>query len=269
VGASANLPPLNAVNLPVINGIFNVRLGDTVLPNMRALPSTAFNSARVVLRVWFDDGAHGRQLLLPDQPITSVAHSDHDHGPNMNWSLLDNAGTNPPGHFLGTTDFVPLELRANNARALRIEPTGNTPNLVGGSEANGVEPGVVGATIGGGESNRAMTSHTTVGGGYLNSALGDGSTIVGGWANDAPGLRATIGGGDGNLAGGWGPTVPGGSGNSAVGDYGFAPGAAARAAHTATFVWSSTPGSEFAAARKSARKLISTGELRRRVTRGR
>jgi len=74
---SATLPPVAAVNLPVINGIFNVRLGDTTIPNMKVLPSTVFSTDRVTLRVWFDDGTHGNQLLLPDQPITSVAYAFH------------------------------------------------------------------------------------------------------------------------------------------------------------------------------------------------
>ena len=45
---------------------------------------------------------------------------------------------------LGTTDDRALELRANGARALRIEPDAISQNIVGGS-ANGVLPGVRGA----------------------------------------------------------------------------------------------------------------------------
>lgn len=70
------------------------------------------------------------------------------------WSLTGNAGTDPSANFLGTIDNVPLELRVNNERALRIEPPGSTtysPNLIGGHTGNWVSPGVVGATIGGGE----------------------------------------------------------------------------------------------------------------------
>ena len=77
VGLPASSTPTAAVNLPVISGIFNVRLGDTIFPNMTALPSTVFDSDRVMLRTWFDDGTHGNALLLPDQPITSVAYAFH------------------------------------------------------------------------------------------------------------------------------------------------------------------------------------------------
>ena len=77
VGQPASSTPTAAVNLSVINGIFNVRLGDTVLPNMTALPSTVFDGDRVCLRVWFNDQVHGNRLLLPDQPVTSVAYAYH------------------------------------------------------------------------------------------------------------------------------------------------------------------------------------------------
>src|SRR5260370_23463099 len=55
---------------------------------------------------------------------------------------------------LGPTDNQPLELQVANARALRIEPSGDpiflTPNIVGGSPANSAAAGVAGATIAGG-----------------------------------------------------------------------------------------------------------------------
>jgi hypothetical protein len=74
-GQSANSTPTAAVNLSVVNGIFNVRLGDATLPNMTVLPTTVFNGNRVVLRVWFDDQTHGNHLLFPDQNVSSVAYA--------------------------------------------------------------------------------------------------------------------------------------------------------------------------------------------------
>jgi len=62
VGQPANSTPTAAVTLPVVGGIFNVRLGDTVYPNMTALPATVFD---------------GNRLLSPDQPITSVGYAFH------------------------------------------------------------------------------------------------------------------------------------------------------------------------------------------------
>lgn len=68
--------PTNAVNLPVINGIYNVRLGDAMLPNMTAVPSTVFNDDNVVLRIWFDDTqGNGVGQLSPDHVLTSAPYA--------------------------------------------------------------------------------------------------------------------------------------------------------------------------------------------------
>jgi hypothetical protein len=56
------------------------------------------------------------------------------------WTLTGNVGTDPANNFLGTTDNQALEIRVNNARALRIEP-GPTPNLIGGFSGNVVQGG--------------------------------------------------------------------------------------------------------------------------------
>jgi len=76
------------------------------------------------------------------------------------WSRTGNAGTTAGVNFLGTTDNVPLEIKVNGLRALRLEdwidssdsdldPDG-APTLIGGSPANYVGAGVVGSTISGG-----------------------------------------------------------------------------------------------------------------------
>jgi hypothetical protein len=144
------------------------------------------------------------------------------------WSLTGNAGTNPATNFLGTTDNAALEIRVNNARALRIEPTATSPNIIGGFSGNSVTSGVVGATIsGGGESggltNRVTDNYGTVGGGVVNQA-GDNAgttsdrpyaTVGGGNGNSAVGFNATVGGGYFNLASGDSATVGGGNSNTA------------------------------------------------------
>jgi hypothetical protein len=101
------------------------------------------------------------------------------------WSLLGNGGTVPGTSFLGTTDNVPLTLRVNNAPALRLQPTGLGPSLVGGHPEN---------TISGGAS-------VIAGGGiadWPNSIVADWSAIVGGRANVVLGRAAIIGGGEAN-----------------------------------------------------------------------
>jgi hypothetical protein len=147
------------------------------------------------------------------------------------WRLSGNAGTTPGTHFLGTTDNQPLEVRVNNRRALRIEPTTNSPNVIGGFSNNVVSGGATGATIGGGGSfgnaNQVTANFGTIGGGRLNLVSGDISTVAGGYQNRIESAFASaivggennrivgpgaiindgsfIGGGDDNLI--WGPRV--------------------------------------------------------------
>jgi len=180
----------------------------------------------------------------------TVARSDHNHDGSY-WKLGGNSGTNPSVNFLGTTDETALELRANNARILRLEPNDFSPNLIGGYSDNGITSGVFGATIGGGgwsgfenrvtdlygtvgggANNRAGNADTTVdnaiyatvGGGYGNQASGNVATVGGGSGNQAIGSSATISGGFGNQASNWYATVGGGADNQADGNYATIPG---------------------------------------------
>ncbi len=147
------------------------------------------------------------------------------------WDLAGNAGTNPASNFLGTTDNVALELRANNWRVLRFEPNGPRPNVLAGSSANAISSGVESGAIAGGGSdtnpNRVTDSYGFVGGGYGNTA-GDGAgtvndrtfaTVGGGGGNSASGFHATIGGGWFNVASGDTATVGGGQVNESSGTY--------------------------------------------------
>ena len=75
-GSSVNgSEPSAAVSLPVSKGLYSVLLGDATLPNMSVIPSTVFNNSDVRLRVWFNDGVHGFQLLSPDQRIAAVGYA--------------------------------------------------------------------------------------------------------------------------------------------------------------------------------------------------
>jgi hypothetical protein len=164
------------------------------------------------------------------------------------WLLQGNTGTNPNQNFLGTTDNQPLELRVNNARVLRLEPTSGNPNVIGGHSSNSVAAGAegatigggtdnaagAGATVGGGESNRATDTYATISGGAANLADATLATVGGGFQNQASGARSTIGGGQGNAtsaaaatigggfsndANGLRSTISGGAGNQASADY--------------------------------------------------
>ena len=148
------------------------------------------------------------------------------------WALGGNAGTSPATHFIGTTDDVALELRANNTRVLRLSSftvDGNhidgIVDVIGGSAAN--SNARAGATIAGGGRtsgpNQVNSVFGSVGGGYGN-VVGDstdttgGQTIGGGINNTAPGNRAVIAGGLNNIASGRNAVVGGGGANTASGE---------------------------------------------------
>jgi len=199
------------------------------------------------------------------------------------WNLTGNPNTTPGTNFLGTTDDVALEVRVDSQRALRLEPTTSTPNLIGGYGGNSVAGGVVGATIGGGgqssavnqatadfatigggEGNTALSFAATIGGGETNAVLGfaatvgggannvagneagnaNFATVGGGIANKASNEHATVGGGISNIASGKRATVPGGYTNTAAGDCSFAAGRRARADHDGAFVWGDSTDAE-------------------------
>jgi len=83
------------------------------------------------------------------------------------WQLGGNSNTTPALNFLGTTDSNPLEFKVNGARALKLEPNSNGPNVIAGTEANAVLAGAGGASIGGGRDNRILpaASYATIPGG--------------------------------------------------------------------------------------------------------
>lgn len=73
--STAGSQPTGAVTLTVTKGLYSVLLGDTALANMTAVPPTVFANADVRLRVWFNDGTNGSQLLSPDQRIAAVGYA--------------------------------------------------------------------------------------------------------------------------------------------------------------------------------------------------
>jgi hypothetical protein len=148
-------------------------------------------------------------------------------------------GTVTPGgklHVIGTTiiegrlvnDFIDaprgenLRLRVGGRNTLRLDTTAGSPNIIGGSEVNAVNPAVVGATIaGGGDAelgpgmapgpNIVTDDFGTIGGGRANQAGNAAGTT-----SDA--IAATVGGGDDNVADGAWSTVGGGDRNTTLAD---------------------------------------------------
>jgi hypothetical protein len=156
-------------------------------------------------------GYNGSSLIWTNPSTASFA-----------WNLTGNAGTTVGPNFVGTTDNQPLELHVNGQRALRLEPNATAePNIIGGAPNNSITPGVVSATIAGGEQNTVSGSDTTIGGGYDNSGDGIFAVIGGGYKNQANGPEATVAGGANNIAGPQGSTVAGGFQNQASGQGSF------------------------------------------------
>ncbi len=215
---------------------------------------------------------------------------------NLNADLLDGQhggayyvqGGNSFGAVgtLGTNDNYALELEVNNARALRIEPGPDIPNLIGGYSGNRVTAGIRGATIGGGGFSGMANSVTddygtvsgglenqagnnagstfdadnaTVGGGRTNTASGFYATIGGGGWNTASASYATIAGGGENTASGWTATVPGGSSNTAQGDYSFAAGRRAKANAAGCFTWGDSTDADFTCSTTNQFAVRATG----------
>jgi endosialidase-like protein len=174
--------PAGAVGVGVANGLFTVVLGDTTLANMTAISASLFVQPDLQLRIWFNDGVNGSVALSPVQNLTPAPYA--------------------------------IFAQIANLPGLTVQPnTNGAPNLIGGSAANVVSNGVVGATIGGGGATNYFGSA------YTNSVTADFGTVGGGWVNTASGDSATVGGGGGNAAAGFSTTVGGGAGNSASGAY--------------------------------------------------
>lgn len=67
--------PINPVPLQVTRGLYSVPLGDNSLgPVMRTMDAADFAHPDLRLRVWFDDGINGSQLLTPDQRLAPAAY---------------------------------------------------------------------------------------------------------------------------------------------------------------------------------------------------
>jgi hypothetical protein len=129
--STAGSAPTAAVSLPVANGLYVVPLGDTAIPNMQAVPASVFTNNDVRLRVWFDDGTNGSQMLAPDQRITSVGYA-----------MV--AGTVPDG-AITSAKLAPAAVGSSNlVPGMVINGTVTGP--IGWSQLSGVPAGLADGT---------------------------------------------------------------------------------------------------------------------------
>ncbi|MCL4760716.1 MAG: tail fiber domain-containing protein [Burkholderiales bacterium] len=174
-------------------------------------------------------------LYDPHSPLTRLQMAAFMYRLGFQNAFLKGGNAFGATAILGTTDNQALDIRVNNSRVMRYEPTAFaiSPNVIGGHAANNASGAGSGATIGGGGEltfpNRVTSSGGTVAGGYDNSA-GFSSSVGGGFSNIASGSHSTIGGGYDNTASG--------SVSFAAGSY-----ANANGDNCAVFsLWGSSPG---------------------------
>lgn len=221
-------------SVAVVDGLYTALIGDNTTAGTLTNALAATTNAHLEIMV-------NGTALAPRERIVSVASALHANvaravAPgavtaggvdaasfsNTFWKVDGNAGTSPAADFIGTSDNQPLEFRVNQARALRLEPAAQSPNVVGGHATNSAA-GAAGATIaGGGESggpHRVSANFGTVGGGSGNRAAGVYATVAGGAGNVANAGAAFIGGGYTNSTGALGlyATIAGGALNNANG----------------------------------------------------
>jgi hypothetical protein len=200
--ATANSVAPLAVNSSSIadNTITSVKIASgQVVKSLNGLADAVTLSAGANVTLATD----GNGLRISATPGTIVT--------NAGWGLSGNSNTTT-NNFLGTTDGQSLDVRVNNARAMRWEPgAASGPNVIGGYKGNTVRQGVSGATIAGGgaaifvtpfltfyEPNIVGSDYGTIGGGVDNQALGLAGVVAGGKYNVAIADYASMAGGERN-----------------------------------------------------------------------
>ena len=216
------------VTMPVSQGLYAVLLGDTNLANMAALPVTVFTNGDVRLRVWFNDGVAGPQLLAPDQRIVSVAYA------LLAQTVPDGAITSnklAPGAVTAAALGIGT-ITSNQLAAGAVDNTKLANNSLTVTAGSGLSGG--GAVALGGSTTVAAnlnhdTSLTGNGGSVsLGLNLGNANTwtasqaINGGLQVSGDVSAARLNGGSGNILGtSVSATIAGGRGNSSSDDYTF------------------------------------------------
>lgn len=191
-------------------------------------------------------GAGGADVIIDGNVITIRSDTGAGGGQTTDaWRLRGNTGTDSRTDFLGTLDNRAFEIHVDHnggeqkptdgrGRVLRFEPTGGSPNIIGGFRDNRMAGGFGGGTIsgggafgainqiqedfgtiGGGSENNVSGAYGTIGGGQKNNANGASATVGGGQENRAASLASTVGGGAKNSAGDWNATIAGGRENQA------------------------------------------------------
>jgi hypothetical protein len=170
----------------------------------------AFDNARNSFSGSFTGGGGGLTGLNASQ-LTSGTVPDARLGDNVArfnqvWSVTGNAGTSPATHFVGTTDDVPLVLRAGNRQLLRLESEATGYRIIAGT-TNSVSVDSTNSVILGGRRNSIdLNAHESSIVGGLDNVVGrdQRSAFIGGGARNEILLdnqHAVIAGGRDNRVG--------------------------------------------------------------------
>ena len=146
--STAGSEPTAAVTLPVSKGLYSVLLGDATIPNMVVVPAAVFTNPDVRLRVWFNDGTNGSQLLTPDQRIAAVGYA------LMATNVVDGAITGAkiaPGAVGSAQLGSNLTLGGTTTGSFSGNVSGNATNFTGSLAGNvtGTQGATVVSTVGG------------------------------------------------------------------------------------------------------------------------
>ncbi len=200
----AGSEPADAVSIGVGKGLYSVLLGDVALPNMAAIPAAAFSNADVRLRVWFDDGVNGSQLLTPDQRLAPAAYLSA--GAVTSAAIADGAIVGAkiaPGTIDGTRiaagslDFNHLTVPAAPGAGQVLSFNGVTLNWAAPGAGDGIWAGdaTLAYYLGGGVAIGTATPNPgyklAVNGGVQFTPGGPGGTIQFGNPNSETGMTMT------------------------------------------------------------------------------
>jgi hypothetical protein len=99
--------PTATVTVDVTDGFFSVNVGDAELPGMAALTKDVFaRDEDMYLRVWFNDGTRGFEMLIPDRKITNTDLLGLKISKVKDYTIYVNATTGNDKH-LGLTPEKP------------------------------------------------------------------------------------------------------------------------------------------------------------------
>lgn len=131
--------PTSIVSVPIQAGLFTVALGDTNVLGMELpIPPAVFDSPDVHLRIWFNDGTSGFELLKPDQRLTSVGYSMRaDNVPDgaITGAKIANGSIGP--HKIGDGAITSPKLAGGAVTALQLADGSVTTEKVAANAITG------------------------------------------------------------------------------------------------------------------------------------